>query len=160
MWGDLVLEYGEIDDNFSIQNSFEDQKLLYQLENSYVVIKSMVRILFFITPDSEGDYSDVASEHIKNLRLLGYNISLESSQEYKKSLYEADKRANSIITRIKLKRNEMKSEDDSKDSSPISFDHMITSLNTALKFSVDDNITVSRYCEYKKVLKSRNTKAA
>lgn len=157
LWGDIVLEYGKLDNNFSIDNSFESQKIIYQLEASFVAIKAMIRILMFVTPRSKKPESaELATKTIKDLKKLGYIIDITDSKAYAKSISSADKRSNSIITQIKLRKSEMDYDEDS--SSPISFDTVISSLNSALGFIVPEGITVARYCAYKKSLikKSKN----
>lgn len=152
IWGDIVIEYADIDKNHQITESFNDQKIIYQLENSFIVIKAMIRLLMFITPNSKNEnHAALAVKTIKDLRKLGYNINTSNSLEYAKSISNANKRSNSIISRIRIKKSEMRIESSSNDN-PISFDQAISALNAALKFVVPDDITVARYCEYKKVL--------
>jgi len=152
LWGDVILEYADLSNDKNISNSFEEQKIIYQLENSYVVIKVMIRLLMFITPYSKGEgHGDLATKTIADLKLMGYKIDLSSDKAYASSISAADKRANHIISQIKIRKADLATLE-GEGSKDISFDYVISSLNTALKFIVPEDITVSRYCEYKKVL--------
>lgn len=157
IWGDLVIEYGKIDNNMQISESFDSQKIIYQLEASYIAIKSMIRVLMFSTPQSKNEQgAKAATESIHDLSKLGYKIDTSDSLAYAKSIQAADKRANSILNQINIRKSNI---DYSTDNTPISFDEVISSLNTALKFVVSDDITVARYCAYKKTLTKNTTNA-
>lgn len=152
LWSDLILEYGRLDNNLQIDESFQNQKILNQYENSFVFVKALIRILTLVSPDSENEnYSGAANDAIKTLDKLGYKIDVSSTKNYAKSITAADKRANSIITRINILRNEI-SGNQSGENESASFDGIMSALSAALKFRVSEQITVARYCEYKKVL--------
>lgn len=155
LWGDIILEYGQLDRNMQIADSFDSQKIIYQLEASYITIKSMIRILMFVTPQTKNKRGrELAVETIDGLKKLGYKIDVSSSKFYASSIHSADKRCNSIITQIKIRKSEM-NQGETQDNMPVSFDNIISSLNTALKFVVPDDITVARYCAYKKNLNEK-----
>lgn len=164
LWGEIILEYGHLDQNLAVAAHFEDHKVLLQLENAYTVLKAMIRTLMFVSPGSNNpEWADLANNYIKDLRKLGYIIDITSSKAYKESLYAADRKSNQLVTRIKMKRNEIKnySEDPDQEGDPrekVTFDQVITQLSAALQFNLSDNLTVSRYCEYRKTLKARNKK--
>ena len=159
LWGDIVLEYGTLSNDNKIDESFSSQKVLKQLENSLVFIKSLIGILIFVSPTSKNElYSKSAIDAIEKLGKLGYTITTISSLEYAKSIKSADQKSNSILTRINILRNEILSVNEEDKENRVSFDAIISSLSVALKFSVSDDITVSKYCEYRKILtkKSKN----
>ena len=161
IWGDIIIEYGSLVNDNQIEESFNSQRVLKQLENSLVFVKSLIRILVFVSPDSKNElYSKSAIDAIDKLNKLvtkppKTNL---SSVEYAKSIKAADKRSNSILTRINILRNEILSNSGDSQENGVSFDAIISSLSVALKFSISDTITVSKYCEYRKILtkKSKN----
>ncbi len=162
LFGDIMLEYGHLDQNLGVGAQFEDQKILIQLENAYTVLKAMIRLLMLVTPDSQDpEYAKIATQYIEDLRKLGYIIDVTNSKAYEKSLYQADKRSNALVTKIRMKKNEIKSlTPDAEDGErEISFDRIVAQLSAALQFNIDENnLTVSRYCELRKVLKERSKK--
>lgn len=158
LWNDIILEYAELDNNLEIHGSFENQKVIYQLENLYVVIKAMIRTLMFITPHTKpARYGKTASKTIDDLSKLGYKIDTSSSAAYAASISAADKRANSIISQVNIRKAEMDA-DNEGDYEKISFEKTLSILNSSLGFQVPEDITVAMYCEYKKVItkKSKN----
>ncbi len=153
-WGDIMIEYAKIDGNMEVIGSFESDKHIKQLYNSYTVIKAMIRILWCVSPSNK-KYGKLALSTISDLEKLGYKVDTSNSTQYRESLLRADKRANNIITQIRIKQKKYISDEEVN----ITFDALIAGLSAGLKFSVPDNITVSRYCELKKIVKSFKTAA-
>lgn len=146
-WGDILLEYGKLDHTSSIQDAFEKDKYIKQLENAYTTIKAMIRKLMFV----------VDKRTILDLHALGYIIDTTDSREYAKSLSAADKKSNSLVTRIRMLKNELKGD---HSETGVSFDSLMAMLNSQLQINVPENISVARYCEYKKIITERNKKNA
>ena len=42
LWSDIVLEYGNLEKNGQIEDTFVNQKKIAQLQNAYIVVKSFI----------------------------------------------------------------------------------------------------------------------
>lgn len=157
-WNKIIDEFSRLENSSHVDNLVIKTRLLAQYKNLYVYTKALIRQLMFITPDSGGAYGKLASESIRDLQNMGYNINVSSSKEYAKSIYAADKRSNYLVTRIKLTQKEVDSLNSSskKGENKLSFDREVTIISSSLGFSVPNDLTLSTYCEYKKRIKERN----
>lgn len=148
LWGDLIIEYAHLNNDQEVLTKLEAEKEIAQLQAAYIVIKAMIRYLEILTPDKDKN----AAGYVSDLMKMGYHVDCSNSQNYKLSLERADKKSNSIITLIQMKKNSLKGEVEEKN---LSFDAIMAVISAELQFIIPDNISVARYCEYKKVMKRR-----
>lgn len=150
-WGKLLLEYAELDNNSDVLNRFELQKDILDLQNAYTVIKAMLKRLMIIPPDHK-THGQTSSHYINDLMKLGYRIDTDNRQAYQESILRADKKSNSIITQIQMKKNLLKGDVEEKH---VSFDSISAVISAELKFMIPEDISVAKYCEFKKIIKRR-----
>lgn len=94
---------------------------------------------------------------ISDLRAKGYKINTTDKNTYCESISNAMHRAEHLVTRMKMKANEINEMmKDSGGSQVVSFEEIIANLSFMLGFELPDNLTLARYNEYKKILKERN----
>lgn len=151
LWAEIMLEYGEIDDNYSVQNNFGKQTQLTSLQNSFVTLKAMIRFLWYVSPSNK-KYGAKASNIIDDFKKMGYSIDQSNSQKYAESLLLVDRRINALNTRIKMLENELASKDEEEG---ISFDQLMAMLSMEFSYLKED-ISVKRYVECKKIIKKKN----
>lgn len=149
IWGEIILEYGKLDNNNQIQDSFDKAKNVMELENSYNTIKAMIKMLMIVTPTHE-KYGEKANEVVNMLAKMGYKIDLSNSDKYKESVLAANKRSNSLLTHIRMKKNALRGENDEKG---INYDEIMAMLQT--NFNVDESLTVARYLSMKKIIEKK-----
>lgn len=95
---------------------------------------------------------------IGELRERGYNIATSGATAYAKSLVDAFTRSNNLVTRIEMKQKELKrfSTSVNIEQYKVTYEQILAQLNAALGFSVSENITLSAFHEYQRIIKRRN----
>lgn len=150
LWGDILMEYAELDNNQDILTKFETQKDIIQLQSAYNVINAMILWLQLVTPPEP-----TSVQYVNDLQKMGYHVDCTNSELYKLSLERAAKKTGSILTMIAMKKNTLKGEQIEEKN--ISFDAIMALISAELKFVIPEDISVARYCEYKKIMKRRIT---
>lgn len=150
LWGDILIEYAELEGNMQLKNKFDKVVALRQLQNSYTTIKAMIRLLHYITPSHEV-HGTLAQGTIDDLAKMGYVVDVSSSKAYAESLLKLDKKSNSLVTLIRMKQNELEG---NHDEHAVSFDEIFAMLQIHFH-DIKENITVKRYIACKKVVKQR-----
>lgn len=98
----------------------------------------------------------VDNEMIEELRERGYIIDTSSKNSYAASLERAMERSKSLLSRIKMKSNELDNFSEYlKDNKPATFDEIMASLIINLGFIVPDEITLSRFNQYRNLIVQR-----
>jgi len=98
-------------------------------------------------------------ELIADLRNRGYRIDTTDKNTFCDSLNKAMQRSEHLVTRMKMKANEINEMmKDNGGSQAVSFEEIIANLSFMLGFELPDTLTLARYNEYKKILKERNSK--
>lgn len=147
IWSNIILEYSQLEGDGTANDRLEKIITLNELKNAYTVIKAMIRYLWMQTPWQ----SDDALKIYNDMDKMGYKIDLSNRENYVKSLQEADNKSNQLVTLIRMKANELDDKEKSKDN--ISFDDIMALLQS--HFTVNDDITVSRYISMKKSIIKR-----
>lgn len=157
LWDSIVIEYADIEGASSLSEGFKLDIEIKQLQNLYNIVKAMLRLLILASPNNvNSDYAKLASKYIIDLKNLGYEIDLTNSDSYKKSIYRADKKANNIITRIRIKQKSLDQiNKESSTGEKVSFEKVYTNLVASLNINISENITVKQYCEYKEIIRKR-----
>lgn len=150
LWSEILLEFAELDGNMEVKNKFDKIVALRQVQNSYTTIKAMIRLLYVVSP-SDDKHGTTAANTIRELELMGYKIDTTSTAKYKESLLKADHKANSLITIMRMKQNELSGEHDEND---VNFEEIIAMLQMHFH-DIKDDITLKKYLACKKVIKSR-----
>lgn len=115
------------------------------LVNDHTVIRACLVHLY---------YYPIHWEYLEFLNKKGYTVDIDNKYESIKALL---RRCDNLVTKYTMKRNEIdKLMGDGKEKAkPVGFEELIANLHFALGFPVDENITLSRYNEYNKILKAR-----
>ncbi|MFN9913414.1 MAG: hypothetical protein ACK53L_12560, partial [Pirellulaceae bacterium] len=119
------------------------------LLSDYNYVRATLIQLMFVVDDN----------YIEELRNKGYRIDTTDSLKYAESISNALRRSENLITRMKMKSNEI-SDMIGRDggSKGATFEEIMAGLSLALKFAVPEDIKLSRFNEYKKIISERNQK--
>lgn len=150
----------ETEENWEIligRNSFENGSNQYssyrqankdhkQFISEYILVKAMLTKLLFIIDD----------ECIDFLRKRGYKIDKTNSEKYAESLYLAQRRSKNLITKTKMKQNEILGFTKGESTAPAqNFEEIMANLISGLGVQVSDDITLARYNAYKNIIKNK-----
>lgn len=90
---------------------------------------------------------------IADLRERGYNIDTTGKRAYADSLARAMERSKSLLSRIKLKSNELENfTEHLKENKPVSYQDVLTTLMFNLGFSVPDDITLASFNKFRNLI--------
>lgn len=154
IWGDLMLEYSKLDNSPKVKANFDKLTYVRQLENAYNTIKGMIRLLWMVTPNHP-KHGHIAKQYIDDLKKMGYIVNVSNSLEYRASLVAADKKANSLVTYIQMKKNELE-KDKVHDEEGIDYDDLMAFLME--HFNITGEVTVKRYLRCKQRIKAKYAK--
>lgn len=117
----------------------------YQLAE-YNQVKAGLSLLLFM----------VDEDVIRFLKRAGYRIETTSHAAFVESIAKAMHTSENLATRLQLTYNEIERNygEGAQKTRQVGFEEMIAVLSYQLGFAVDETITLSRYNEYKKVLKN------
>ncbi len=145
-WEAIVKENNEKNGSNAYTSYFEGIQNYYTLSNEYTMVRAMlIKIAMVVDWDT-----------IKILNAKGYRINTKSSAKYAESIERAFKKSSNLMTRAKMKFNEINLLSAGTDGKGESFEEVMANLTAMLKFVVPDDITLSRYNEYRKVIKNRS----
>lgn len=154
-WESIVKRNNDVSGGVSFKTQLSNYKTLSQLLADYTAIKATLSILEF----------KVDNDYIAWLRKKGYKIVTnvgatveERTANYIESITAALRRSENIITKIKMRQNELEADAKSivSDESIAGFEEIMANLSMSLGFEVNDNVTLARYNELIKLLKKRN----
>jgi hypothetical protein len=97
-------------------------------------------------------------EALTEIRSRGYKVVTDPPSDYTKTLNAAFSKCNNLITKINIKRGEIERSmpKDKEKGNGDSFDTIMASISmAAAPMIIDENVTLSRFNEIKKVLKRR-----
>lgn len=147
-WEAIVKADAKANGSFTYDAYLNLIKAYGTLVAEYTSVRALLTKLRIVT-----DYSDV-----KYVRKKGYKIDLTDSDTFTKSLDAATKRTEGLVTRIKMKQNEIAAlykEAGHGSGNRMGFEQVIANLIFHLGFQVDDNITLARYNAYKQIIKQK-----
>lgn len=149
-WETIVQENAKANGDYGYGSYFQLLKSYIALIAQYTIVKSiLMRACYQI------HYKD-----IEELRRRGFKINVSDSETYKTSLAAAMRKVGNLITKSLMKKGEIERQfKDSDRKTATAFPEVIAGLNVSLGFSVDKDITLSEFNEYKKILKAKNTAA-
>lgn len=142
-WESIVKKNNEQNGSFEYQTYFNNVETVAELLAEYNIVKGMLFILRY-----EIDYT-----YIEELKEFGYKISTQPKL-YEASLQAAERKSDNIITKIGIKKSEIMEmlEASGPDAS---FDNLMATLSASLEYEVNDDITLARFNEYRKIIKKK-----
>lgn len=141
-WEEILLEYGEIDSNTNIKDTFDKVIQVSVKAAVYVEVNAMLLYL------KEVDYKQ---EYIDRLAELGYKI---DGKEYIKNIEANERKVKNIFTKIQFLKKDLEQNQSVKKTS--SFDESMAWISANLNFWPPDDITVTRFIQLKKQINERN----
>lgn len=148
-WEKIIAKNYEVNGGFDYLNYIDIAKSFAFLLAEQNLVKAQLFTLLF----------EVDDKVIEELKLRGYKISLENRTEFNKSIMAALKRTNNLNSRMKMKANElheMISDEDGKEQA--TFEQVMAALSFQVGFALPEDITLSRYNEYRKIINERNSR--
>lgn len=145
-WEDILTRNGSAtgDLNFYNYKILEEERGILMAQ--YNVAKAMISKLRLIV-----DLND-----IEYLKRLGYKFNFVNSKGYESCLDNAERRAEGILTRLKMKENEL--QEYSEVGEPVTFGQLMAQLRFETKASISDDLLLSEYNEYRKIIQQRNAR--
>lgn len=152
IWEQIVKQNGEENGNYEYDNYFNTYKSCYRLTAEYVQVKSMLISLVY----------KLNWTYIHELRDMGYNLAIEKigtveeqNTNFANSLSNALKKVENLTTKITSKRKEIETMFKEGNGKGSSYMQLLASINASLGFTVDKDISLSMFNEYKKILKTK-----
>lgn len=146
-WEAIVEENGKQNGDRSYDAYFQLLKSYTLLVASYTVVKASLMQLSI----------SIEYDVIIDLRKRGYVIDTTNTATIARSINAALSRVSNLITKATMKQKQMADIVASTERTKrVGFEEIIANLNVGLGFVVQDNVTLARYNEYKKILKERN----
>ena len=148
-WESIIQENSKSQGKQDYDFLLREYKAYNRLLRDYNGIKSHLLLLCYA----------IDWELIKYVRSKGYKINTTNSDTYAASLAAAMHKSENIISKLTTKKNELlKIVDESKaaaDQSP-TFESLMAALSFNLGYTVADDITLSRYNEYLKLIEKKH----
>lgn len=149
-WEKIVARNYEENGGFDYLNYIDLTKGLASLMAEYNLTKAQLLKLCFAVDD----------ELIEDLKNRGYKIDTSGNRAFAESLANALNRCENLVSRMKMKYSELNMMiDENGGSKPISFDETIAMMSFQIGFEIKDDITLSRFNGYRKILKERAERA-
>lgn len=151
-WEAIVKKQQEVTGNNQYTAFFRLNKGYLIHLNDHILIRACL-ILIAISENPEQEYFDI-------LKDKGYNIDTSSQEAINNSIDAGLHKCDNLITKATSKRKEIDTILKQSDTGEaMGFEGVIANLNYNLGFNVDENITLSRFNEYQKIIKARNKPA-
>ncbi len=147
-WIAIVRQNAEANGDRSYDSYFQLLKSYTLLVAQYTIVKAELMQLSVVI-----DY-----DLVLDLRKRGYKISLNSTAELAKSIEAALKKVSNLVTKATMKQKEMEAMmANQPKSGKVGFEQLMANISTGLGFVVQDDITLARYNEYKRILKDKQS---
>lgn len=146
-WAQIVEENskqsGQLD-----YNTYRSLLVSYgKLIADYIVVKSDIVKLAAVIDD----------DIIEELRRKGYKINTTSTNDYIDSLNAASKKSDNLVTRIQMKLKELERFHGSiKTNKTVTYAEVVATLNYALGFNTENDLTLAGFHAYQRVIKQNN----
>lgn len=144
----IIRKNGQMNGSLEFESYISNQIALARYIADYNTIKAMLARLLFV----------VDNDHIAFLKRKGYHINTSKASTYASSIVAAGRKADNLTSKIESKVKEIERKQGQNHGSPCTFDDVMADLTAALGFNVPEDITLSRYNGYLKVIKDRNKK--
>lgn len=146
LWEEIVKKNSEVNGSGDYINHLSDFKTFAKLNNDYYLVKAMLMRLSL--QFDKGLQED--------LRKKGYNIADPDTEEFFTSMMIADRQASNIVTKIKMKQNEL-NKVASRSVKKFSSDKALANLSVSLNMVLPQDITLSLFNEYRLIAKEKQT---
>lgn len=149
-WEEIVKKVEKFNNSLWYHNHLDDLKELKWIMSEYIIVKSSLYKLLY----------KFDKELVQELIEKGYYISTASDEEYAQTLFDRLQNIENLITKLKMKKNEMALEqevEEEKKTKP-SFDLAMAQLSMTLGFVLPEDITLARFNEYNRMLQEKNSK--
>ncbi len=147
-WERIVAKNAKENNNREYEIFLTANKEYAAFAGEHVIVHAMLIKLAYI----------VDKDAIAYLKKKGYKIVMTKGDDaYAQSLIDAQAKAKGIVTKLRMKRNEIASfnKEDGPKRPVGNFQTAMANLIANLKTDVRDDITLARYNEYIKILKQR-----
>ncbi len=142
LWQKILIEYGNLDGNFLISDTFDKQGQIMTYAATYVQVDAMLIYLKHFRYDQG---------YVNKLTELGYRVNPDN---YITDIERNQRTVKNIKSRIMMLQNEIESL--KTDGNKSSFDEAVSYLSANLSIWIPDDITVARYVSLKKVIREKN----
>jgi hypothetical protein len=143
LWEQIVKKNSEANNDTTYENYVLTFRQYNRLYKEYLIIKAAIVVLLV----------NVDKDLIAYLSTMGHRIDTSTNEKYDQSLVLLGKKADNLTSKIKTKVNEIVLMDEGKKEQ--SFEGVMAMLCASMGFHVPDDITLARYNEYKKILRSK-----
>jgi hypothetical protein len=148
VWEQILISNSKMEGSNKLGITFDSFKSYLRYSAIFIMVNSMLTKLQFV----------VDKDAIKQLEELGYKISMESSIKYAESIKQAFNKLRNINSKIASKQielaNMIKTGEEIQHQG-LNFGAMIAEVSTALGFRVGDDVLLSEYNQYVKLIKSK-----
>lgn len=145
-WEEILKRNGEANNDYSYKQFFTKSAEYAKLLSDYQLIKAILIKLHFVIDDA----------HISFLGSKGYKIDTSTGSKYANSLSSALRKCENLLTKIIMRQNEISNQLNEKEQKPVTLEQLLAHVSAGLGYEVKDDITLSRYNEYKKILEAKN----
>lgn len=146
LWEDIVKKNAEVNGSRDYLNHLSDFKTFAKLNKDYYLVKAMLMRLSL-------QFDKGIQEDLKR---KGYNIADPDSDDFFTSMMIADRQASNIVTKIKMKENEL-NKIASRSVKKFSSDKALATLSVSLNMVLPQDITLSLFNEYKAIAKEKQS---
>lgn len=159
LWEEIVRKNNEANGSFEFDIYFNHVQVYGLIWGEYIFLKTSILKLLMSGRQEDGNIIiPIDKELISVLAKKGYRISLDDSNKYAETLYACLRRVENLVTKMNSKGSEIAqmAKDDSKKGNKASFDAIMANLIYHWPGAkIDDDLTLSRYNEYMKLIKQK-----
>lgn len=141
-WESIVKRNSDTTGTFDYDEYFQLLKSYALLMVDYTLSKALLISLSF----------NIDYEKLQKVRSLGYRIDTSNTLTYTTSLTNALRKCENLNTKLVAKRKEIDLLFKDAVKNKTGFEEIIANLNYQLGFNVNEDITLARFNEYKKIL--------
>jgi hypothetical protein len=147
-WEELVRENYKLNGGFDYLNYCDVIEGYNYLIAEYNVVKcTLIQLMFFVDDN-----------YISELNEKGYRIDTKDSLSYVQSINAAMRKSDGLITRMKMKSNEIAGMLPKDGQKAATFEEIMAGLTICLEFDLPEGLKLARFNEYKKIINERNQK--
>jgi hypothetical protein len=149
-WENIMVKNGKVTGNLDYLNYFETYKQFQLLVSKYHMLKAILMKLAYPA------FFGFDKVKIQYMISEGYRIKLNTIEAYVASVQAADKRVNSLVTKILTKKAQLENmfKDKGKEEEPQGFYEIIAYL-IAEGFNINNDITLATYNQLVKIIRKK-----
>lgn len=148
VWEEIIRLNSQSLGDYQYDSYFQLLKGYALLIAEYTIVKSSFISLAF----------EIEWSKITDVRKRGYKIDVTNNQTYNSSIVAGLRRVDNLITKATMKRKELEKEfgGSKRQIQPTTYQAVLANLNVSLGFCVNENLTLSAFNEYKKIVKEKH----